>query len=212
MPIRINLLAEAQAAEDLRRRDPVKRVVAIAVLAVAAMLVWWGSLQVKVMVASRQWSAAQNQIDTETNAYQIALNNNAQITSTKSKLSELKKLTNARMLQGNLLNALQKVTVDNVQLTSIKVDQAFIPNQHAGKTQSVTERTIVTLDGRDTSSNPGDQVGKFKTALAAQAYFKQMLELTNGITLIDESPPQQDNSGKTFVLFTLQCHFPDKKR
>jgi len=25
MPIRINLLAEAQAAEDLRRRDPVKR-------------------------------------------------------------------------------------------------------------------------------------------------------------------------------------------
>ena len=25
MPIRLNLLAEAQAAEDLRRRDPVKR-------------------------------------------------------------------------------------------------------------------------------------------------------------------------------------------
>jgi hypothetical protein len=212
MPIRINLLAEAQAAEDLRRRDPVKRVVVIAVLAVAGMLVWWSTLQVKVMVANRQWSAAQNQIDTETNAYQIALANNAQIAATKMKLSQLKQLTNARMLQGNLLNALQKVTVDNVQLTQIKVDQAFFPNQRAGKTQSITERTVVTLDARDSSSNPGDQVGKFKTALAAQAYFKQMLDPTNGITLIDESPPQQDISGKTFVTFTLQCHFPDKKR
>jgi hypothetical protein len=212
MPIRINLLAEAQAAEDLRRRDPVKRVVVIAVLAVAGMLVWWSTLQVKVMMANRQWSAAQYQIDTETNAYQIALANNAQIAATKTKLSELKKLTNARMLQGNLLNALQKVTVDNVQLTEIKVEQSFIPNQHAGKTQSITERTVVTLDARDSSSNPGDQVGKFKSALATQAYFKQMLDPTNGITLIDESPPQQDTSGKTFVTFTLQCHFPDKKR
>lgn len=212
MPIRINLLAEAQAAEDLRRRDPVKRVVVVAVLLVAGMLVWWSTLQVKVMVANRQWSAAQNQIDTETNSYQIALGNNAQIAAAKLKLAELKQLSNARMLQGNLLNALQKVTVDNVQLTHIKVDNAFFPNQHAGKTQSITERTVVTLDARDASSNPGDQVGKFKAALANQAYFKQMLELTNGIVLIDESPPQQDISGKTFVTFTLQCHFPDKKR
>lgn len=211
MPIRINLLAEAQAAEEMRRRDPVKRVVAFAVLAVAAMLVWWSTLQMKVMMANHQWSSAQYKIDTETNSFQIAQANNAQIASEKSKLSDLKKLTNARMLQGNLLNALQMVTVDNVQLTAIKVEQSYV-SQHSGKTDSVTERTTVTLDGRDSSSNPGDQVGKFKSALAAQAYFRHMLELTNGITLLDESSPQTDTSGKTFVLFTLQCHFPDKKR
>jgi hypothetical protein len=210
MPIRINLLAEAQAAEDLRRRDPVKRVVAIAVLAIAGMLVWWSTLQMKVMMANHQWNSMQYKIDTETNSFQIAQANNALIAAEKSKLLDLKKLTNARMLQGNLLNALQKVTVDNIQLTAIKVDQSFIPQR--GKTPSVTENTIVTLDGRDSSSNPGDQVGKFKAALAAQAYFKQTLERTNGITLIDESSPQQDSLGKTFVLFTLQIHFPDKKR
>jgi hypothetical protein len=210
MPIRINLLAEAQAAEELRRRDPVKRVVVIAVLAVAGMLVWWSTLQMQVMMVNRQWSSMQYKIDSETNSFQIAQANNAQISAEKGKLSDLKKLTNARMLQGNLLNALQKVTVDNVQLTVIKVEQAYI--EQKGKNQSVTERTVVTLDGRDSSFNPGDQVGKFKAALAAQPYFKQMLDPTNSITLIDESSPQQDPSGKTFVLFTLQCHFPDKKR
>ena len=210
MPIRINLLAEAQAAEDLRRRDPVKRVVVIAVLAVAGMLVWWSTLQMQVMMVNRQWSSMQYKVDTETNSFQIAQANNAQIAAEKSKLSDLKKLTNARMLQGNLLNALQKVTVDNVQLTAIKVEQSYLPQK--GKNQSVTEKTLVTLDGRDSSFNPGDQVGKYKAALAAQPYFKQMLDRTNSITLLDESSPQTDPSGKTFVLFTLQCHFPDKKR
>ena len=210
MPIRINLLAEAQAAEDSRRRDPVKRVVLFGILSVIVILVWWSTLQMKVMMANHQWSSMQYKIDAETNSFQIAQNNNAQIAAEKSKLLELKQLTNARMLQGNLLNALQKVTVDNVQLTAIKVDQSFDPQK--GKNPSVIEKTTVTLDARDSSSNPGDQVGKFKAALAAQPYFRQMLVRTNGITLIDESSPQQDNSGKTFVLFTLQCHFPDKKR
>jgi hypothetical protein len=212
MPIRINLLAEAQAAEDLRRRDPVKRVIVVGVLAVAGMLVWGSTLQLKVMMANRELSQVQYQIDSATNSYQMALNSNAEIAAMKEKLVELKKLTNARMLQGNLLNALQKVSVDNVQLTEIKVEQAFVPNSRAGKTQSITEKTFVTLDARDSSSNPGDQVGKYKAALAAQPYFKAMLDPTNGITLTDESPPQQDMGGKNFVLFTFQCRFPDKTR
>src|SRR5215469_7599481 len=145
MPIRINLLAEAQAAEDLRRRDPVKRVVLVGVLAVIVMLVWWSMLQMNVMMANHQWSSMQYKIDSETNSFQIAQANNAQIATEKSKLSDLKKLTNARMLQGNLLNALQMVTVDNVELTAIKVDQSFM-SQRSGKNESVTERTTLTLD------------------------------------------------------------------
>jgi hypothetical protein len=210
MAIRINLLAEAQAAEDLRRRDPVKRVIIIGVLLVAAMLVWSSTLQLKVMIANRNLSAVQFQIDTETNAYNTALSNNAKITQTKKKISELRMLTSTRLLQGNLLNALQKVTVDNVQLMRIKVSQSFI--QRAGKTPSVTERTSVTLDARDSSANPGDQVGKYKAALAAYPYFKEMLNPTNNIALTDESPPQTDAEGKNFVLFTLECYFPDKTR
>ena len=210
MAIRINLLAEAQAAEDLRRRDPVKRVIIFGVLLVAGMLVWSSTLQLKVIIANRNLGSAEFQMDTETNAYQTALSSNARITETKKKISLLHQLTNARTLQGNLLNALQKVTVDNVQLMRIRVSQVYIPK--GGKTPSVTERTSVTLDARDSSSNPGDQVGKYKAALAAYPYFKNVLDPTNSIILTDESSPETDAAGKNFVLFTLECHFPDKTR
>ena len=43
MPIRINLLSEALAEEDLRRRDPVKRAIFIGVFLVALSLVWFSS-------------------------------------------------------------------------------------------------------------------------------------------------------------------------
>ena len=210
MAIRINLLAEAQAAEDLRRRDPVKRVIVIGILLVAAMLVWSSFLQLKVMTANRSLSGVQFQIDSDTNSYNMALSNNAKITQEKKKISELRMVTNARLLQGNLMNALQKVTVDNVQLMRIKVSQGYIPR--GGKTPTIVERTSIELDARDSSSNPGDQVGKYKTALAAYPYFKAILDPTNNIALTDESPPQTDAEGKNFVLFTLQCYLPDKTR
>ena len=212
MPISINLLAEAQAAEESRRRDPVKRIVVGGALLLAGMLAWSSILQLKVMMANRELSVVKYEIDTHANAYQTIQTNIASIALGKLKISALEKLTNARLLQGNLLNALQKVYVDNIQLTRVKVDQACIGVLRANKSQAVVEKTVVTLNGRDSSSNPGDQVGKFKAALAAQPYFKGMLDATNAIRLTDETPPQQDSEGRNFVLFTLECHFPDKTR
>jgi hypothetical protein len=54
MPIRINLLAEAKAAEELRRHDPVKRVIFVGALAVALTLVWSSSLQLETMLAKKK--------------------------------------------------------------------------------------------------------------------------------------------------------------
>ena len=215
MPIRINLLAEAQAAEDLRRRDPVKRVIIAGVLLLAIMAVWGSTVQLKVMLASRELGQAQYQLDAHKIDYDTAITNNAKIAAIKLKIAALDKMSNARMLQGNLLNALQKVTVLNVQLTRVKVDQAYVVSVPArgqtGKT-TVTQKTVVTLSARDSSSNPGDQVGKFMDALSRADYFRGMLSKTNAVVLTDESPAQQDTSGDNFVLFTVECHFPDQKR
>lgn len=212
MPIRINLLAEAQAAEDLRRRDPVKRVIVGGVLALALMVAWYSYLELKVMIASRELSRVQIDIDSHAGAFQSAVTNEAEIAKAKVRLEALNKLEKARLLQGNLLNALQKVSVDNVQLTRIRVDESYVVNGRGGKIDSVTEKDMVTLDARDASPNPGDSVGKFKDALARAPYFIAMLGRTNSIRLADESAPQQDNNGKNFVSFTLECNFPDKTR
>jgi hypothetical protein len=223
MPIRINLLAEAQAAEDLRRRDPIKRVIIGGVLLLAVMVVWSSWLEVKVMIVGRELSQTQIQIESQTNQYQLVMTNEMKITDAKNKLAALRKLTADRFLQGNLLNALQKVDVENVRLTRLKVDQAYILTEAtsfknrqgqvvSGKPATVTERIVVSLDAHDSSANPGDQVNKFKDALAKQPYFETMLNKTNGIRLANLSPPQTGPDGRGFVSFTLECRYPDRIR
>lgn len=219
MAIQINLLAEAQAAEESRRRDPVKFVIFAGAFLLVAMLVWYSTLLLEVMNANRELSQAQFQIDTHADAYQQGVTNSEKIATAKMKIEGLEKLANARLLQGNLMNALQKINVDNVQLTGIKVDQAYTLTQataakgtDVGKPGAATEKIVVLLNARDSSANPGDQVAKFRDALSREPYFQQMLDKTNGIHLADESAPQQDQGGKSYVSFTLECHFPDHKR
>jgi len=222
MPIRINLLAEAKAAEELRRHDPVKRVIFVGALAVAVTLVWSSSLQLETMLAKKTVFDKQTEIAQRTNDFQRVLTDQKKTAAAKEKLNALKKMTNSRFLQGNLLNALQQVTVDGVRLTRLKVDQDYFyaagtPSQTnkngviLGRPSTMTEKIVVWLDARDSSANPGDQVNKFKEAVANQSYFKATLNKTNGVQLINLSAPQAVD-GKTCVLFTLKCNFPEYVR
>jgi hypothetical protein len=70
MPIRINLLAEAQAAEELRRRDPVKRVIFCGALMVALMVVWSSSLKLRAMLANKEVMDRQTEVEVRTNEFQ----------------------------------------------------------------------------------------------------------------------------------------------
>jgi hypothetical protein len=223
MPIRINLLAEAKAAEQLRRHNPVKRVIFAGALAVALTLVWSSSLQLEAMLSKKEVSDRQTEIAARTNEYQSVLTDQKKTAAAKEKLNALKKMTHSRFLQGNLLDALQQVTVNGVRLTRLKVDQDYFSvagtpsqtNQNGvilGRPGTVTERIVVWLDARDSSANPGDQVNKFKEAVASQSYFKATLNKTNGVQLINLSAPQAGFDGKPCVLFTLKCNFPESTR
>jgi hypothetical protein len=223
MPIRINLLAEAQAAEDFRRRDPVKRMILWGVFAVALMLLWWSWLQLRVIVADKNLYQVEAQIQSRTNTSQLVLISQAKITGANEKLTALQKLSQSRFLQGNLLNALQQATVDNVQLLRLRVDQTYFTTERTTPTTNgtritpsqpgtVTEKIVVSLDARDYSSNPGDQVNKFKDAISQQPYFQTALNKTNGVRLASLSSPQVGPDGKLSVMFTLQCFYPDQTR
>jgi hypothetical protein len=223
MPIRINLLAEAQASESLRRRDPVKRAIVVGILLVGLMLMWSSSLQLKAMIANRDLGRLQAAVDTHTNEFQLVTVHQKKITEMKTKLKELQRLNGHRFLQGNLLNALQQINVSGVRLMRLRVEQSFVSvttlvyKTNEGrimpiKTTTEGEKVAVALDARDSGMNPGDQVNKFKAAIEHQPYFKSSLVKTNAVRLVNLSPPQTVSDGKPFVSFTLECYYPERPR
>ena len=223
MPIHINLLAEAQAAEDLRRRDPVKRAIFIGVSLVLVSLMWSGTVEISALLAKERFAGVQGTINAQTNAYQHVESNRKKIATIQSKLAALQKMQAARFLQGSLLDALQHATVDNVQLIRLRVDQAYFLTEGtaaqtnddrviAGRPAAVKERIIAHLDARDFSANPGDQVNKFKDVIAKQAYFQAMLDKTNGVKLANPPSAPQTDAGKPYVMFTLDCRYPEVAR
>jgi hypothetical protein len=224
MPIHINLLAEAQAAEELRRRDPVKRATFLGASLVVLMLVWSGMIQLNSVLANQRLTGVQGAITDHNKEYTNVLANLNKIAVARNKLEALKKLQAARFLQGNLLNALQEVTVDGVQLTRVREEQTYFLTDGSvattnsdgraipGRAGTSRERIALTLDARDYSANPGDQVNKFKQAIANQSYFKSVLDKTNNVQMTSISPLQTGPDGKDFVLFTVECNFPEQTR
>jgi hypothetical protein len=121
------------------------------------------------------------------------------------------------------LNALQQATAPGVQLTRLQVNQAYFYTEGTkpqtndfgvvpGRPPVVTEKVVVTLDAKDSSASPGDQVNKFNDAVARQPYFQTMLDKTNGLRLAGLSAPQTGSDGKPYVLFTLECRYPLQSR
>ncbi len=223
MPIHINLLAEAQAAEELRRHDPVKRAIIIGALLVFVFLVWSAMVAVNAYLAKQRITGIQLAINAKTNAYQRVVSDQKKVNAIQAKLTALQKLRAARFLQGNLLNALQHATVDGVQLTRMRMEQACFltggtdtqtggDHATAGRPATVREKIIMHLDARDFSANPGDQVNKFKEAIAKQAYFAAMLDKTNGVQLAGPPTSALTDAGKPYVTFTLDCLFTEVTR
>jgi len=225
MPIRLNLLAEAQAQEELRRRDPVKRAVWAAVLLVALMLAWSSFLQLRAALASSELARVEGQVSSQTNAYRAVLDSQHKTEEMTQKVSALRQLASERLLYGSFLNAFQRTTVDDVQLLHLRADQNYAITEAAksrtntskvvtkGKAATATEKIVVTIEGNDSSASPGDQVNRFKEVLAGDSYFKDMLAKTNAVSLKSLSAPQvSPGSGKPCVVFALECRYLEKTR
>lgn len=225
MPIRLNLLAEAKVAEEMRRKDPVKRALYIAALLVAAVLVWASSLKLNTMVVNKDLSTVVAQMGQATNEYQEVLSKQKQVAEMTQKLVALHALTTNRFLNGNLLNALQQTTVEDVQLVRLKLDQqfTFVAGSKArtndnnkvipAKPPQVTEKTTLILDGADTSINPGDQVARVREAISSFSYFQEHLDRANPVTWQGSSAPLvSPETGRPTVSFTLICTYPEQTR
>jgi len=209
----------------LRRRDPVKRAIWVGALIIVVMLVWSSSIQLEAMLASSEVSRLEGQISSHTNAYKVVLDEQNKTAEIKEKLSALHVLTTNRLLNGTLLNALQQTTVADVQLIRVRLEQLCTTvegtKSHTNENKVVvpskppraTEKALLTLEGMDSSPNPGDQLNRYKDALAANSFFKQALARTNAISLKNLAPPAiSPVTGKPSVLFTLECRYPEITR
>jgi len=225
MPIQLNLLAEAQAEDELRRRDPVKRAIWLGSLLVVGMLIWSASLYLNSLMSRHGLSGVQTQLAMRTNDHQVVLSNQARFDDITRKLGSLHELASSRFLNGNLLNALQQVALDDVQLMRVKVDQAYVTAEEVkpktnsetgritlGLPATVKESVVVTLEARDSSPVPGDQINKFREALSTNAYFQAVLSKTNAVRLSYRSPVTTVPNGRSYLLFTIECRYPDKTR
>jgi hypothetical protein len=223
MPIRINLLNEALAAEEVRRRDPVKRSIFLGVFLVAMMLAWLSSTWLEYKLAQQTKVRLEGEISSRTNDFVGVLNRMKRIADAQKKLTALQSLSTSRFYQADLMNALQQVYMPGVQLMRVKVDQSYtikegVPDKTNsfgvvhGRPPSSTEHVVLKIEARDASTSPGDQVNNYKDALNRQAYFKANLDPTNAVKLTSLSSPQTGPNGKLYVLFSLESHYADKTR
>jgi hypothetical protein len=158
MPIRLNLLAEAQALEDLRRRDPAKRAIWVGSFIVVAVLVWSSSLQLRVMMVKSDLNRVEGQMNSRSNEYNKVVLSLQKLSDVRRKLASLHQLTTNRFLQGTALNALQQIALEDVELRRFRTDQTYVQvpeskpatneNNYVipGRPASVIERTVITLD------------------------------------------------------------------
>lgn len=226
MPIRINLLADLQAAEEERRKDPVKRGIMVGAGVVAIVALWAASLQVKVFAANRELGALQSKWKSIEKNYTSAVATQRRHMDAEEKLAALRNMSTNRFLWGSTLNAFQQTlnNIENVQVVRLKADQTYTVTEPTpsktngttvvrGKPGTAVERIVLSIDAMDSSAQAGSRITAFKDAIANQSYFQQNLARTNGLRLTSRSAPQaiQGSSGQ-FVMFSLECAFPEKTR
>jgi hypothetical protein len=223
MPIHLNLLAESQAQEDMRRRDPVKRALAGGIIAVSLMLLYSASLWFKAIAYKSEISKLEQIMQMHADQNKEVMNNLKQMGEITQKLSALDKLSTNRFLVANLLNALQQTTLNDVQLSRLRLDDSLIyseevkaaPNR-AARPASVTEKIILTLDAKDSCAKPGDLIPKFQQKIASAPYFEAMLNKSDQerVHLKDGSygVQQLDVNGRAFQPFALECRFKENTR
>ena len=223
MPIRINLLAEEQAAEELRRKDPVKRGIWIAGFLVSLVLLWLLKLQFDIWFDQKDLARINNQWTEIKANYSAVTNNVLKTAEIDQKLASLDQLSTNRFLWAPVLNALQKCVVNNVQVTRLRGEQIYVKEaphdigSGASKKTipgAIVEKTSLYIDAKDSDANQQNYT-KFKESLGNSEFFAQSLGRRDGFVFDGTlSPPTADPSdpGRAFITFALASHFPEVRR
>ncbi|HUR47306.1 MAG TPA: hypothetical protein VMZ27_15600 [Candidatus Saccharimonadales bacterium] len=221
MPIKINLLAEAQAVEELRRKDPVKRAILAGVLLVSGALVFSSTVQFKVMASKSELSALEASWKNIEKNYNTTVEVRRKSMECEEKYAALEQMATNRFLWGNALNAFQKTLegIDQVQVLHLKTEQIYVVLDEAkakearlGNKACSTEKISMVIEALDSSTQLNTH-SRYKANISSQPFFQNNLQKTNGVRLLSLSAPQAESGRKNpIVKFSLQCDFTEKLR
>jgi len=221
MPIRINLLAEAQAAAELRRKNPVKRGIWIGSFLVCVVVLWIVNLQLNIFFEQKNYNNIEADWKGKMTKYASVTNEYVKITDVERKLAQLDYLSTNRFLWAPVLNALQQTMVDQVQVTRVKGDQLDIhEDAHDVGTgtnlhrfyPAMVEKTTLTIEAKDLK--PDDEsYGKYKKSLSDFDFFETRLQRHGFVMAGILGPRTLDpvDPNKQFVTFTLAAQFPEER-
>jgi len=211
MPIRINLLADAQAAAEQRRKNPVKRGIWVGSFLVCVVALWIVKLQLDIFYEQKNFSHVETDWKGRLAKYSTVTNEQVRIGEVEGKLAKLQGLSTNRFLWAPVFNALQKTLVDNVQVTRLKGEQAYQKGE--GKRPDEIEKITLVIEAKDLK--PSDQTyTKYKENLATSDFFSKRLQRRDGFVMdgtlgaltVDPLDPTRQ-----FVTFTLASHFPEAR-
>ncbi|MCD6051463.1 MAG: hypothetical protein K0Q55_2872 [Verrucomicrobia bacterium] len=218
MPIKINLLAEEQATEELRRKDPVKRAIIAAVALVVLMLVWVGLNWISLMGVNKKFAEVNAMADELKKPKELAEANQKLIRENQYKMEMLKKMSAVRPLWAPVLDTLQRSIVDDVQILRIKADQiyqvtpAFVPPRGSTlKPKPAVSKQIITMtiEAQDNSERL-DSYNRLRETLATA--LKDHLGTNGTVSLKTLNQARENEQGKKYLTFSLECGFTEVVR
>jgi hypothetical protein len=223
MPIRINLLAEAQAAAEMRRKDPVKRGIWVGSFLVCVVVLWIAKLQLDIFFEKSSYHNVEADWKGMMAKYSTVTNEQSRIMEVERKLAQLDRLSTNRFLWAPVFNALQQTMVDDVQVTRLTGNQTYAKaeghdvgsgsNRHHVP-EAMIENVSLTIEAKDLKPNEQSYT-KFKESLCNFDFFVKRLgrrdgfvmDGTLGLLTVDPVDPSRQ-----FVTFTLASHFPEARR
>jgi hypothetical protein len=219
MPIRINLLAEELHAAEVRRRDPVKRAVVIAVVVVGSAITWYFSLLAQKGLGNASVTRNKEElaaIAEDAERARAALNG---VTKLEKRINQLNSLGTNRVLWGTFMNAMQRVVMPDVPLTQLRVSQSYeietpAPTGRVPLPATATEVINVSITARDYGKASDQLYDRFRKQVMADDWMRQLLADEKGIVFDSFGGPTPDRNSpdKSYVPFTMRMNFKRVER
>jgi hypothetical protein len=221
MAIRINLLAEEQTAEELRRKNPVKLAIWVGSFLVALVALFILKLQLDIRFSKNAYSSVEQQWKDNIAKYAAVTNNMAKIADIDKKLAALDRVSTNRFFWAPVLNALQQTVINDIQVIKVTGQQSYVKEEPrtigSGENKktipgSMIEKTALYIDAKDFNPN-AQNYDKFKETLCNFDFFVKNLQhgfILDGTLGAPTADPSDLN--KQFVVFKLVAHFKDVPR